>query len=44
MQLRVERAAHREQLPRRVQEFVEQRVGGRAATCLGCDVGSAGSP
>ena len=33
-QLRVERAAHREQLARRVQEFVEQRVGGRAATCL----------
>ena len=33
-QLRVERAAHREQLTRRVQEFVEQRVGGRAATCL----------
>ena len=33
-QLRIERAAHREQLTCRVQELVEQRVGGRATTCL----------
>jgi hypothetical protein len=33
-QLSVKRAAYREQLTCRVQEFVEQRVGGRAATYL----------
>ena len=43
-QLRIQRAAHREQLTGRVQELSEQRVGGRATTCLATYVGSAGSP
>jgi len=33
-QLGIERTAHREQLPRRMQELVEQRVGGRDVSCL----------
>jgi hypothetical protein len=33
-QLGIERTAHREQLPRRMQELVEQRVGGRDVSGL----------